>query len=164
MNQHHTFGPSEPDSHSCFPSIQLEYSLPSNVAPISSFMDKFMLLITKCSCIPKNESAVEIAVREALENAVVHGNHEDPGKHVCVRCRCEPHGVSISIKDEGQGFDIDNVPDPITQENIQSTHGRGIYLMKALMDEVRFEEGGVVVRMRKRSSANEYPQPKTEVG
>jgi serine/threonine-protein kinase RsbW len=127
-------------------------------------MDKFMLLITKCRCIPENESAVEIAVREALENAVVHGNHEDPGKHVCVRCRCEPHGVSISIKDEGQGFDIDNVSDPTTQENIQSTHGRGIYLMKALMDEVRFEEGGVVVRMRKRSSANEYPQPKTEVG
>jgi serine/threonine-protein kinase RsbW len=121
-------------------------------------MDKFMLLITKCRCIPENESDVETAVREALENAVVHGNREDPRKHVCVCCRCEPHGVSISIKDEGQGFDIDNVPDPTTNENIQSSHGRGIYLMKALMDEVQFEEGGVVVRMRKRSSAKGDPQ------
>jgi serine/threonine-protein kinase RsbW len=123
-------------------------------------MDKFVLLITKCRCIPATESDVEIAVREALENAVVHGNHEDPAKHVCVRCRCEPHGGSIFIKDEAQGFDIENVPDPTSQENIQSSHG----LMKALMDEVRLEEGGLVVRMRKRNSANGDPQPKNEVG
>jgi serine/threonine-protein kinase RsbW len=123
-------------------------------------MDKFVLLISKCHCIPATESDVEIAVREALENAVVHGNHEDPAKHVCVRCRCEPHGGSIFIKDEAQGFDIENVPDPTSQENIQSNHG----LMKALMDEVRLEEGGLVVRMRKRSSANGDPQPKNEVG
>jgi serine/threonine-protein kinase RsbW len=105
-------------------------------------------------------SDVEIAVREALENAVVHGNHEVPAKRVCVRCRCEPHGVSISIKHEGQGFDIDNVPDPTSQENIQSSH----VLMKALMNEARFEEGGFVVRMRKRSSANGDPQPTMRVG
>jgi serine/threonine-protein kinase RsbW len=122
-------------------------------------MEWFMLLITKCRCVPESEGDVEIAVREALENAVVHGNHEDPGKHVCVRCRLELDAVSISIKDEGRGFDINKVPDPTSHENIQSSHGRGIYLMKALMDEVRFEEGGVVVRMRKRSSANGGAQP-----
>jgi serine/threonine-protein kinase RsbW len=122
-------------------------------------MEWFMLLITKCRCIPENESDVEIAVREALENAVVHGNHEDPSKHIYVRCRLEPDAVSISIRDEGQGFDINKVPDPTSQENIQSCHGRGIYLMKALMDEVQFEEGGVLVRMRKRSSANGGTQP-----
>jgi serine/threonine-protein kinase RsbW len=124
-------------------------------------MDKFMLLLTKCHCIPGNESDVEIAVREALENAVVHGNHEDPGKHVCVRCRFDLDVVSISIKDEGEGFDINKVPDPTAPENIQSSHGRGIYLMKALMDEVQFEEGGVLVHMRKRASFNEeaFPNP-----
>jgi serine/threonine-protein kinase RsbW len=57
----------------------------------------------------------------------------------------------IVVRDEGQGFDFNEVPDPTTQENIQSSHGRGIYLMKVLMDEVRFEEGGVMVRMRKRA-------------
>jgi anti-sigma regulatory factor (Ser/Thr protein kinase) len=70
-------------------------------------------------------------------------------KHVHVSCRCEPDEVSITVRDEGQGFDINKVPDPTTPENIRSVHGRGIYVMKALMDEVRFEEGGAVVHMRK---------------
>jgi serine/threonine-protein kinase RsbW len=122
-------------------------------------MSKFILLVKKCRCIPGNEGDVEIAVREALENAVVHGNHEDPGKHVHISCRCEPDEVLIAVRDEGQGFDFNEVPDPTTQENIQSSHGRGIYLMKALMDEVRFEEGGVMVRMRKRASLNGEAHP-----
>jgi serine/threonine-protein kinase RsbW len=92
---------------------------------------------------------MEIALREALANAVIHGNHENPRKHVHVTCRCEPAGVSIAVKDQGRGFDINTLADPTAPENIGSVHGRGIYLMKALMDEVRFEEGGAVVRMRK---------------
>jgi serine/threonine-protein kinase RsbW len=134
--------------------MELEYSLPSSVAAISPFMDRFMLLITKCRFVPGHESDVEIAVREALENAVVHGNHEDAGKNVHISCRYESGEVLVVVRDEGQGFDINKVPDPTTQQNIQSNHGRGIYLMKAFMDDVRFEEGGAVVRMRKRSSAN----------
>jgi serine/threonine-protein kinase RsbW len=60
--------------------------------------------------------------------------------------------VSIAVTDEGRGFDINKLADPTAPENIDSDHGRGIYLMKALMDDVRFEEGGVVVRMRKSAS------------
>ena len=131
------------------PCIELERSLPSEVAAISPFVDKLMLLIRKCGCVPEGESDVEIALREALANAIVHGNHENPRKHVYVRCHCEPDEVSIAVQDEGRGFDINKLADPTGPENIGSVHGRGIYLMKALMDEVRFEEGGVVVRMRK---------------
>jgi len=94
-------------------------------------------------------SDVEIALREALANAIIHGNHEDRLKHVHVTCRCEPDEVSIAVKDEGSGFDINTVPDPTARENIGSVHGRGILVMKALMDEVRFEESGVAVHMRK---------------
>ncbi len=65
---------------------------------------------------------------------------------------CKPGEVSIAVKDEGRGFDVNNIADPTAPENIGSVHGRGIYLMKALMDEVRFEEGGVVVQMRKSAS------------
>ena len=101
-------------------------------------------------------SDVEIAVREALANAIIHGNHEDRRKYVHITCRCEPHEVSIAVKDEGKGFDVKNVPDPTAPENIGSVHGRGIHVMKALMDEVRFEEGGVVVHMRK--SAGQAPK------
>jgi serine/threonine-protein kinase RsbW len=68
--------------------------------------------------------------------------------------------VSIAVKDEGKGFDTNNLPDPTAPENIGSVHGRGIHVMKALMDEVRFEEGGVVVHMRK--SAVEAPKLLTQ--
>jgi len=63
--------------------------------------------------------------------------------------RCKADEVSMAVKDEGRGFDINKTADPKAPENIGSVHGRGIYMMKALMDEVRFEEGGVVVQMRK---------------
>ena len=111
------------------PCIELEHSLPSEVAAISPFVDKLMRLIRKCGC-------------------------ADEGIHV--RCRCERSEISIAVKDEGQGFDIERIADPTAPENQGSIHGRGIYLMKALMDEVRFEEGGVVVHMRK--SAGEAPK------
>jgi serine/threonine-protein kinase RsbW len=108
-----------------------------------------MLLFRTCGCVSEGESEVEIALREALANAIIHGNHENSGKHVHVRCRCEPTEISIAVKDEGRGFDIEKIADPTAPENQGSIHGRGIYLMKALMDEVRFEEDGVVVHMRK---------------
>jgi serine/threonine-protein kinase RsbW len=138
------------------PHIALECSLPSEVTAISPFVDKLMLLLRNCSCVPEGVSDVEIALREALANAIIHGNHEDRRKHVLVTCRCEPDEVSIAVKDEGSGFDINTVPDPTARENIGSVHGRGILVMKALMDEVRFEEGGIVVHMRK--SAGEAPK------
>jgi serine/threonine-protein kinase RsbW len=131
------------------PCIELERTLPSEVAAISPFVDGVMLLFRKCGCVSESESEVEIALREALANAIIHGNHENPGKHVHVRCRCEPSEISIAVKDEGRGFDVDKIADPTAPENNGSIHGRGIYLMKALMDEVRFEDGGVAVHMRK---------------
>jgi serine/threonine-protein kinase RsbW len=135
--------------HQGGPCLELERSLPSKVEAISPFVDRLMRLIRKCGCAAEGESDVEIALREALANAIIHGNHENPGKHVHVLCRCEPSEISLAIKDEGPGFDVDRISDPTAPENTKSAHGRGIYLMKALMDEVRFEEGGVVVHMRK---------------
>jgi serine/threonine-protein kinase RsbW len=131
------------------PCIELERSLPSEVAVISPFVDRLMVLLRKCGCVSQGESDVEIALREALANAIIHGNHENPQKQVYVRCRCKSDEVLIAVRDEGRGFDINGMADPTAPENTGSVHGRGIYLMKALMDEVRFEEGGVVVYMRK---------------
>ena len=98
---------------------------------------------------PDGVRDVEIALREALANAIIHGDHEDRRKHVQVTCRCEPDEVAIAVKDEGSGFDINTVPDPTARENIEAAHCRGILVVKALMDEVRLEEGGVIVHMRK---------------
>lgn len=140
------------DLHRGGPCIQMEASLPSDVAAISPFVDKLMLLIKKCRCAPGNETDIEIALREALSNAAIHGNHEDPRKQIQVSCRCEvEEEVLIVVKDEGHGFDHNEVPDPTAPGAIESSHGRGIYLMKALMDEVHLEQGGTVIYMRKKS-------------
>ena len=139
----------------------MDLALPSEVTAISPSVDKLMLLIKKCRCAPGNEIDIEIALREALENAVIHGNHEDPSKRVYVTCRCEvEEEVSIIVRDEGQGFDSNAVPDPTAPGAIESSHGRGIYLMKALMDEVHFEDAGAVVHMRKKLGDTEPRRPK----
>jgi len=89
-----------PHGGSC---LQMDLALPSEVTAIEPSVDKPMLLIKKCRCAPENEIDIEIALREALENAVIHGNHEDPRKHVYVSCRCEAgEEVSIIVKDEGK--------------------------------------------------------------
>ncbi len=150
MSQRHTIkGPAPHFSHQGGPHIRLELSLRSEVGAISPFVDTLMHLIRKCRWVPGNEEDIEVALREALANAVIHGNHEDPGKQVYVGCRGGTDEVSIVIRDEGEGFDLGEVPDPTSPENIKSSHGRGIYLMKTLMDEVRFERGGAVVYMQK---------------
>ena len=138
------------------PCIELERSLPSDVPAISPFVDDLMAFLGGYGCVPADVRDLEIALREALANAIIHGNHEDPRKHAHIACRCEPDEVSIAVKDEGSGFDINTVPDTTARENIGSIHGRGIHVMKALMDEVRFEERGAVIHMRK--SAGEAPK------
>jgi len=88
------------------PHIALECSLPSEVAAISPFVGWLMVLFRKCGCVSQGESDVEIALREALANAIIHGNHENPQNYVYVRCRCKPDEVSIVVKDEGRGFEL----------------------------------------------------------
>jgi serine/threonine-protein kinase RsbW len=142
--------------HSAGPLFQIEQSMRSEVSAISPFVDKLMVFIRKCQCVPGNEFEVEISLREALANSVIHGNHEDPNKHVYVDCRCVPdEEVSIVVRDEGSGFSSAELPNPTAAEQLQSMHGRGIYLMKTLMDEVHFERGGTVVRMRRKCARTE---------
>jgi serine/threonine-protein kinase RsbW len=111
-----------------------------------------MRLIEGSQCAPGEEFDIELALREALENAVVHGNQEDPETKVHIRCRCQPgNELSIVVTDQGKGFDVEKiVGDGITSDPA-SEHGRGIPLMKAYMKDVHFERGGAEVHMRKRS-------------
>ena len=135
------------------PFIELRQSLPSRVAIVSPFVDQLMRFILKFRIADGTEMDIEMALLEALANAVIHGNRDNSGKRVYVSCRCYMDGeVSITVRDEGKGFDSSMVNDPTSLENVLFTHGRGIYLMKTLMDEVFFEENGSVVRMRKGSN------------
>jgi serine/threonine-protein kinase RsbW len=148
-----------PRSDHSVPFVELRQSLPSKVAAISPFADQLMRFILNFRTADGSETDIEMALHEALVNAVVHGNGENSYKRVYVACRCYVDGeVSITVRDGGQGFDSNAIPDPIFRENLLFTHGRGIYLMKTLMDEISFEEGGAVVMMRKKSNANSAEQ------
>ena len=100
---------------------------------------------------------VSVAVRESVINAIKHGNKEDRGKHVTVEFlltpRERPSEFVVEVRDEGEGFDPDEVANPLDAENVLKSSGRGIFFMKSFMDDVtmsRRPEGGMSVRMSKK--------------
>ncbi len=96
---------------------------------------------------------IDMAVREAVTNAVVHGNRQDENKTVDVTLKSSPDAVEISVHDQGAGFNPEDVPDPTAEENILKASGRGIFFMRSFMDEVNWlirPGGGTTVRMLKR--------------
>ena len=126
----------------------------SRIEALSPVVDRLMHVLKKTCCPTEQEFAVETALREALANAILHGNCQDPKKKVRVCCVCDPaRGVLIIVRDEGEGFDPAKIPNPVVGQNIYSEHGRGIYLINLLMDEVQFARGGTEIRMRKSGSA-----------
>ena len=132
------------------PFVELRHSLASHIAAISPFVEHLMRFIASCGFADRTAIGIELALCEAVANAVIHGNREDPDKCVYVACRCHRNGeVLITIRDEGEGFDLNKIPDPTSPKRRFLDHGRGIYLMHQFMDEVHYERGGTVVRMRK---------------
>ena len=101
-----------------------------------------------------------MALREALINAVVHGSRGDPEKQIWVCCLCtEDKGMLLVVRDFGPGFDTSIVPDPTKAQNIYAGHGRGIFLMRELMDEVKFQKGGRQVVLKK--TARQKPRQRS---
>jgi len=137
---------------------ELELHIPSDTGSIAPTVDQIVGRIRRKGCLRGRESDVEVALFEALANAVIHGNRQQAQKQVTICCRHEPNKyVSIVVRDEGTGFDPDGVPDPTAPENLTSEHGRGILLMKTFMDEVRFEKGGTEVHLLKKCDAPVKP-------
>jgi serine/threonine-protein kinase RsbW len=135
--------------------LEIDVWMPSEISAISPLVERLMRLIEGSHCITGEEPAVELALREALNNAVVHGNRLDAHKLVHARCRCKGgEGISLIVSDQGQGFDPRTIPDSVTVENLEADHGRGIHLMKLAMDEVSFEQRGTEVHMCKRAARN----------
>jgi len=131
--------------------LEIDSWMPSKIQAISPLVDRLMRLIEGSQCVPGHEFDVELALREALENAVVHGNQEDPETKVHIRCRCGPgNEISIIVTDQGKGFDFGKIVSNGLTSDLASEHGRGIQLMKAYMDDVHFERGGSEVHMRRR--------------
>jgi len=97
-----------------------------------------------------------MAVREAVANAIKHGNRQDLSKHVHLEMDVVADTLAISIRDEGEGFDPKAVDDPLAPENRLKTSGRGIFYMRTFMDDVRFQrhpEGGMEIVLKKNLGA-----------
>ena len=108
-----------------------------------------------------------LAIREAVANGVQHGNKEQPEKRVTVSFVLEKEEVSIRIQDQGEGFDLDGLPDPLAPENLFKPRGRGILLMNSFMDEVNFEfdgDQGTAVTLRKRVTPTDPEADKEDLG
>jgi serine/threonine-protein kinase RsbW len=134
--------------------LEIDFWMPSEVRAISPLVDRLIELIERAKCVPGAEFDVELAIREAVGNAVLHGNQENPDKQVHIRCRCESgNGISIVVTDEGNGFDFLKILGNGLTSDFPGSHGHGIQLMRAYMDDVRFEKGGSEVHMRKRLRA-----------
>ena len=88
-----------------------------------------------------------VATVEAVNNAIIHGNKYDRNKKIDIWISTEMEKVKICIRDEGEGFEYDNVPDPTAPENIENIHGRGIFLMKKLCDNIEFRNNGAEVEL-----------------
>ncbi len=146
--------PSEPTSRCEFDSmkliLRLNMTIQGSVEEVTPAVDRIMKVVQDMKCAKGKESEIELALQEALANAVVHGCEEDPSRNVqvCVACD-EKRGMLIIIRDPGPGFQPEDIPSPLTGQNIYAKGGRGIYLINQLMDEVRYEKGGTEIWMRK---------------
>ncbi len=130
---------------------RVDLTIPGEVAAIPPAVERIMANVRAMGCGSGKEFEIEVALTEALANAVVHGCEHDPGKDVQVCAGCDPaRGILIVVRDPGPGFDPSQVPSPVVGQQVYSEGGRGIYLINQLMDEVRFGRGGAEIWMLKR--------------
>jgi len=131
--------------------LKLSVTLAADKQAVDPVVQGIMQLVRQMQCAGGKEDAVELALAEALANAVVHGCKSDPAQIIECDVACdETRGLLIVVRDPGDGFDPSNLPSPVLGENIYSHHGRGIYLINQLMDEVRFLKNGTEIHMIKR--------------
>ena len=131
--------------------LKLSVTLAADRDAVDPVVRSVMNVVREAKCAFGSEDAIELALTEALANAVVHGAKNDPSKIVECDVACdEARGVLIFVRDPGPGFDPAKIADPCQGENIYSNHGRGIYLINQLMDEVQFHKNGTEIHMLKK--------------
>jgi serine/threonine-protein kinase RsbW len=130
-----------------------ELRLPSRVEAVEEAASTIAAILSRSGIGEEAAFGIDMAVREAITNAVIHGNKLDETKVVEINVKSSPDSLEISVHDQGQGFNPETISDPTKEENILKTSGRGIFFMRNFMDEVDWSihpEGGTTVRMFKR--------------
>lgn len=133
--------------------LRLDFLLPSDLSYVLG-MNYFISMLLKEFAFPVGDSRINIplACDEAITNAIMHGNRGDQEKKVGVQIYISYSRFKVRVRDQGDGFDTSTVKDPTDEENLLRASGRGVYLMKSIMDSVEFKEEGRVVELEKRNS------------
>jgi serine/threonine-protein kinase RsbW len=129
---------------------KIEFELPSDLALMNGVLDYLQERVAKLGLIRPDRSNLFVALDEAFVNAVKHGNKNDPTKLLKITAELSPKEASFTVEDEGEGFDIREIPDPCDPANLFRTSGRGVLLIYNIMDEVEYNAQGNRVKMVKR--------------
>jgi serine/threonine-protein kinase RsbW len=119
---------------------RVSYSLDSSLDSVNKAEEEATKMAMKTGFDEDEAGRISMAVREATVNAVLHGNHYDPNKRVSLSFENNGNELVITIQDQGAGLEVADVPDPLAPENLLKQSGRGIFLIRAFMDEVRFRK------------------------
>jgi serine/threonine-protein kinase RsbW len=132
---------------------KIEFELPSAISTMHAVLDYLMKRVEKLGVIDVEKSNLFIALDEAFVNAVKHGNKFDAQKLVRITAEVSAKEARFTIEDEGEGFDVNAIPDPTNPENLFKTSGRGVMFIHNIMDEVKYNERGNRLEMVKKSEA-----------
>jgi len=132
-------------------SVDIQRTFPATAEDVDAMLREIMDALEKNRFPVGDYDEIRLALREALNNAVKHGSGFNAGKkvHVTVRCNLND-GFWISIRDEGAGFDPDKIPNPTEPENLERFSGRGLFMIRELMDDVKFSDRGREIQMLRR--------------
>ncbi len=135
----------------------IEFELPSALSLMHVVLDYLMKRVEKLGVIKPERSNLFIALDEAFVNAVKHGNKFDAQKLIRISAEVSGKEARFTIEDEGEGFDVTNIPDPLDPQNLFKTSGRGVLFIYNIMDEVAYNDRGNRLTMVKKSEA-EIPE------
>lgn len=129
----------------------IEFELPSAISLMHIVLEYLMKRVEKLGVVRPEKSNLFVALDEAFVNAVKHGNKFDARKLVRITAEVSKQEAKFTIEDEGEGFDVKNIPDPLDPTNLFKTSGRGVLFIYNIMDEVKYNDRGNRLTMVKRS-------------
>lgn len=128
---------------------EFETKIPSDTLEAQKVQQRIIQLLEDLDFEPRDVFGMRLALEEALVNAIKHGNQMDPNKSVRIGCSINAAKIRIVIEDEGTGFELNDVPDPTAEENLEKPCGRGIMLMRSFMNLIEYNDVGNIVVLEK---------------
>jgi len=129
----------------------IEFELPSALSVMHVVLEYLLKRVDKLGVVKAEQSNLFVALDEAFVNAVKHGNKFDASKNIRIAADVSKTEARFTIEDEGEGFDVNNIPDPLDPQNLFKPSGRGVLFIYNIMDEVKYNERGNRLTMVKRS-------------